>query len=97
MVAAARTGYDGRAADDLEQALISGTPRRRLPQMDDNNPSVDIIERTKTELQRSARRAPELAILAGMSEKTVKDAIKRHPDIFQGSNRGWLTLKEQES
>ena len=85
------------AVDNLEQALISGTPRRRLPQMDDNNPSVDIIERMKTELQRSARRAPELAILAGMSEKTVNDGIKRHPDIFQRSNRGWLTLKERES
>ncbi len=40
------------AVDDLEQALISGTPRRRLPQMDDNDPSVDIIERMTTELQR---------------------------------------------
>ncbi len=65
--------------------------------MDDNNPSVDIIERMKTELQRSARRAAELAILAGMSEKTVNDAIKRHADIFQRSNRGLLTLKEQAS
>ena len=84
------------AANDLEQALISGPPTRWSAKTGDS-PAVQAIERMKTELRSSARRAPELANLTGISERMVNDIIKDHPDIFHRGARGWLILKDQEA